>query len=512
MRPLSLLPIALAALAIAPAGASAQTPCLPPLCNPSSGGNPAGGGGPSGGSSPTGQSLTTGSSAATTAPVSNPEVGIEDENLIFGPTANQVAGEWRAMGVDYVRIQAYWNAIAPSPGSRTIPGGFDPSNPNSGYNWGPTDAAVNAARNNGMRVMLTLNQSGPRWASTQPSVATPSWKPSPQRFAQFATAVGKHFGSRVDRYLMGSEPNQRVFLAPQFTCKGRKCTPAAPHIYRNLVNAAYPALKRADHGAQIIIGELAPIGSPPSRTSGLTPLLFIQQMGCVNAKFKPVRTGLCRHFKAPRGDGFGYHPYVNTKTSPFTPTRNKSLAKIGDLPRLLGWLDKETSKHRLKASTGRFRVYLTEYGYITNPPNRKYGVSQAKQALFNAESAYVVWSLRSRFKLLTQYEYRDDRTFPTGLIFADGKPKIALGTFPTPFYVDTRRGRSRARFWGQVRPDAQRRVVIQIKKGSTFSNVATVNSDAGGYWTKVMSAKRRATYRFQYTTSAGAKTSQTFRT
>ena len=409
--------------------------------------------------------------------------------------------------------QAYWNALSPGTNSKTIPAGFDPSNPDSpGYNWAPLDAAIAAVRDNGMRVMLTLNQSGPRWASTQPSVATPSWKPSPQRFGQFVTAVGKRYGGQVDRYLMGSEPNQRVFLAPQFTCRGRKCTPEAPHIYRNLLNAGYPALKKADPGAQIIIGELAPIGSPPSRTSGLTPLLFVQQMGCVNAGFKPIRTGLCKGFKAPKGDGFGYHPYVNTKTSPFTPTRNKALAKIGDLPRLLGWLDKETSRHRLKASTGRFRVYLTEYGYITNPPNRKYGVSPAKQSLFNAQSAYVVWSMRSRFRLLTQYEYRDDKTFPTGLVFANGKPKTSLGTFPTPFYVDTRRSRARARFWGQVRPDAQRKVVIQIKKGASFSNVATVNTDAAGYWTKVMSAKRGATYRFQYTTAAGAKTSQTFRT
>jgi hypothetical protein len=475
MRLLVLLPAALLAFAIGPASASAQF-----------------------------------------APIANPEVGMEDENLIFSPAANSFANQWRSMGVDYVRIQAYWNALSPATSSKTIPAGFNPADPNSkgggGYNWGPLDAAIAAVRNNGMHVMLTLNQSGPRWASTQPSVATPSWRPSPTRYAQFTTAVAKRYGRQVDRYLNGSEPNQRVFLAPQFTCKGRKCTPEAPHIYRNLLNASYTAIKRADPGAQVLIGELAPIGSPPSRTSGLTPKLFIQQMGCVNAKYKPIRSGLCRRFRAPRGDGFGYHPYVNTKTSPFTPTRNTSLAKIGDLPRLLSWLDTMTRKHRLRAKGGRFKVYLTEYGYITNPPNRKYGVSLSKQSLFNAESAYVVWSKRSRFRLLTQYEYRDDRTFPTGLSFANGQPKPSLGTFPTPFYVDTRRGRSRARFWGQVRPDAQRRVVVQIKRGANFANLATIPTNSGGYWTRVMRATRGATYRFQYFTPGGTKTSQTFRT
>jgi hypothetical protein len=507
MRLLIVLPAALVALALAPAGAGAQMP----------GGTPAGAGGPSGGTTSSG--LTSGGSrstagiAATPGAVANPEVGMEDEALIFSSQANSFAAQWNSMGVDYVRIQAFWNALSPAAKSPTIPAGFDPSNPNSpGYNWGPLDAAINAVRNNGMRVMLTLNQSNPRWASTQPNVTQASWMPNPTRFAQFVTAVGKRYGQQVDRYLMLSEPNQLPFLAPQFTCRGRKCTPVAPHLARNLSNAGYTAIKSADPGAQVIVGELAPIGSPPSRTSGLTPLLFLQQMGCVNAKWRPIRTGMCRGFKAVRGDAFGYHPYVNTKTSPFMPTRNKQLAKIGDMPRLLGWLDKLTAKRRMRATTGRFRLYLTEYGYITFPPNRRYGVSLAKQSVFNAQSAYVVWLLRSRIKLLTQYEFNDDRTFPTGLRFNNGSPKTAFFTFPTPFFVDTRRGLARARFWGQVRPDAQSQVVIQIKRGAAFSTLATLSTDAGGYFTRVMRAQRGATYRFQYTTAAGTQTSQTFRT
>jgi len=417
--------------------------------------------------------------------------------------------------VDYVRIQAYWNALSPGTRSRTKPAGFDPANPNDPkYNWGPLDNAINAVVNNGMRVMLTLNQSNPRWASTQPSVAKASWRPNPKIYAQFVTAVGKRYGRRVDRYLLLSEPNQLPFLAPQFTCRGRRCTPVAPHLARALSNAAYTAIRRADPGAQTIIGELAPIGSPPSRTSGLTPKLFLQQFGCVNGKWRPIRSGSCRGFKAPRGNGFGYHPYTNTKTSPFTATRNTSLAKIGDLPRLLSWVDNLSRRGRMRhTGGGRFPIYLTEYGYITNPPNRKYGVSWAKQSIYNAQSAYVVWTKRSRFKLLTQYELNDDRTFPTGLRTIRGAPKPSFFSFTTPFFVDTRRGRARAVFWGQVRPDAQRRVVLQIKRGGSFANVATIATDSGGYWHRRMRAGRGATYRFQWFPASGpAKTSQTFHT
>lgn len=513
---LPLLALLIGLFATSPASGQ-SLPCIPNLtCASGGGGTPAGGGGgPSGGTSPgAGNSggSTTAQQAAGLAPAANPEVGIEDENVVFGPQAVQVAAVWRVLGVDYVRVQAYWDAVSPATNSPTIPAGFDPSNPNSpGYNWAPLDAAIAAVRDNGMRVMLTVNQSGPRWASLQPGVNVKSWMPNPVRYAQFATALARRYGSRIDRYLVGSEPNQRVFLAPQFVCAGRRCTASAPHQYRNLLNAAYPAIKSADPVAQILIGELAPIGSPPSRTSGLTPMLFIRELACVDSRLRTLRAPRCRGFRAVRGDGFGYHPYVNTKTPPTVPQRNKELAKIGDLPRLLGVLDRLTSKRRLRASTGRFRLFLTEFGYISNPPNRKFGVSLALQARYLAQSAYIVWQLRSRVKLITQYEFNDDPFFQTGLRFIDGQPKPALFQFPNPFWIDTARGLARARFWGQVRPDAQRRVTLQARPrgSSAFRTATTANTDAGGYWSRTMRALPRATYRFQYVTAGGTVTTQT---
>ncbi len=459
--------------------------------------------------------LASAAPAATFAPVASPAVGMEDENVIFSPQAAQVAAQWRAFGVDYVRIQAYWNAISPAPRSTRMPTGFVPSDPNSpGYNWAPLDAAIAAVHDNGMRVMLTINQSGPRWASTQPSVSTPSWKPSPTRFAQFASAVARRYGTRVDRYLVGSEPNQRAFLAPQYVCVGRTCTPSAPQQYRNLLNAAYPAIKRADSRAQILIGELAPIGSPPSRTGGVYPMLFIRELACVTSSYRPLRAARCRGFRAVRGDGFGYHPYVNSKTAPTVPQKNPQLAKIGDLPRLLGVLDRLTRARRMYSNTGRFNLYLTEFGYLTNPPNRRYGVSLGLQARYLAQSAYIVWKLRSRVKLITQYEWNDDRTFPTGLRFITGRPKPSYFQFPNPFWVDTSRGLSRALFWGQVRPDAQRRVTFQVRPrgASTFRPAGSATTDSGGYFARTMRALGGAAYRYQYVTAAGTITSQTFTT
>ena len=66
----------------------------------------------------------------------------------------------------------------------------------------------------------------------------------------------------VDRYILWNEPNLVSWLQPQASCVHRRCTPVAPHLYRGLVRAAYPAIKAADPGAEVLIGTM----SSPART------------------------------------------------------------------------------------------------------------------------------------------------------------------------------------------------------------------------------------------------------
>jgi len=445
------------------------------------------------------------------APTARPEVGIEDQNVVFGPAATQIVPLWRAMGVDSVRIQAYWDALSPGTASADRPPGFNPADHNDPqYQWASLDRAIAVVLANGMTVNLTINQCNPRWASDQPVVADHCWRPNAQLFAQFAGAVARRYGALVYRYLLGSEPNQRAFLVPQFVCAGRRCSPEAPHRYRNLLNAAYPAIKAADRSSQVLIGELAPIGSPPSRTSGLKPLTFLRELACVNRRLRPMRRGLCARFQAPRGDAIGYHPYVNNRKSPTFKLRDPDIAKIGDIPRLLKLLDTLSARKRLRPSRGkRFSVYFTEYGYISNPPNAKYGVNLRLQARYNAQTAYRVWQYRSRIKLLSQYLWFDDATFATGLLQRSGAAKPALLDFPHPFFIDGRR--RRATFWGQVRPDALRAVRLQMRRRGqrAFRTVRTVRTNAGGYFVVRMPAVRGASYRYVYRTAVGPLTSLT---
>jgi hypothetical protein len=486
----ALLP--LAALALAPA-APAQVPCepAPPLIQCSS---------PGAGAR---TSLAAPRAQAAFSALGNPMVGLEDEDVIFSNQASAIAAQWRAFGVDITRIQAFWDAVSPDTKSPTMPAGFNPANHNDPqYQWGALDRAVAAARGNGVRVMMTINQAGPRWASLEPGNPTPFWKPNPAIFAQFAGAVAQRYGSAVDLWLILSEPNQLVFLRPQF----EGSIPVSPHIARALTLAAYPAVKAADPATPAIIGELAPIGSPPSPTSGVSPMQFIREMACVNKLLRPLRAPRCNGFQPALGDGFGYHPYVNTRKAPSVPMKNLELAKMGDLKRLLATLDTITRRGRMRSTARRFPLYLTEYGYISNPPSAKYGVSLPRQSLFNSQSSYITWQLRSRVKLISQYQWNDDEYFFTGLLFRDFRPKSAFFSFPTPFFIDSSKGRKKSRFWGQVRPDAARRVILQVKpRGrARFRNLRTLRTDFGGYFTTVIPAKRFATYRFRYFPAAGA--------
>ena len=150
--------------------------------------------------------------------------------------------------------------------------------------------------------MLSVTGPGPLWTSLAPARGNPRYKPSPRLFAHFARAVATRYRDRVDRYLIWNEPNVAGWLEPQQTCVARRvCFPASPHIYRGLVRAARPAIERADPGAQVLLGELAPRGHRAISTrSPVSPLPFLRELACVDRRYKRMRRGQCRGFRPAR--------------------------------------------------------------------------------------------------------------------------------------------------------------------------------------------------------------------
>ena len=459
---------------------------------------------------------------ASAAAAGDLEVGMEDERLLLSEPAQaqEAVAAMAAAGVEVVRIHARWIDVSPGRGAQHRPRGFDPGNERSRrYRWQTLDRAIDLTRGAGMRVMLSVTGPGPLWSSRNPRLHNPRYKPNPALFAKFARAVATRYRDRVDRYMIWNEPNIAGWLEPQQTCVARRvCVPASPHIYRGLVRAARPAIERADPGAQVLLGELGPLGHRAISTrSPVSPLPFLRELACVNRRYKPVRSGPCRNFRPASADAFGYHPH-GVEFSPEEPNPDRDQAQIGDVPRLVAVLDRLTRSGRIGAPGRRFDVYLTEFGYQTSPPDRRVGISLGRQARYLQQAAYLAWRT-PRVRNLTQYQWRDEPVvnrrrglqsysgWQSGLRFVNDRPKPAFRTWTEPFVIDHPPGRTRAHFWGQIRPatGVQTVTVLRLRPGQkVFREVFRTLTDTRGYWSHLLPVERRAKYRFSWVPAAAA--------
>lgn len=461
-------------------------------------------------------------SAAAVAPAhasSQLEVGIADDAVLLGDPvkAEQAVAKWQGLGIETVRVFARWVAIAPEPHGVAPPDGFraaDAEDPL--YNWGTLDRAIEMLRTHGIAPVVVVTGSGPLWSSRVPALGVPRYKPDPSKFAAFATAVATRYRDSVTRYVLWNEPNIPGWLQPQFDCIGARCTPASPHVYRGLVNAAYPAIKQADPGSTVLMGALAPRGGRPVRRNvAMRPLQFIRALGCVDERYRKVRTGPCAGFKPAIADGFAYHPHGVLRAPDERAIENDNAA-IADLGRLAAVLDKTTRADGLKPAVGsRFNLYLTEYGYQTRPPDPYSGVSPSAQARWIQHGAYLAWR-DPRVKCLMQYEWRDEpiasrglgsRAFSgwqSGLLFADGRGKPSLDVFPDPFWIDMRTPTT-ARLWGQVRPGGAHTVHLHRRTGpgAPWRRFWSLSTDARGYFAKQVRITATNQYRYAYELPSG---------
>jgi hypothetical protein len=416
------------------------------------------------------------------------ETGLADDDIVLkSPSvAAGYAADWAAAGVDDVRVHVGWREVAPEPSAALPPRDFHPSDP-SAYDFAALDRAVRVLREHGLHVTLGLWGPAPVWASQDPSREDGRWKPSPSYFRAFATAVAKHFGDDVDRYEIWNEPNHPLWLMPQRSNGAL----VAPHLYRALVAAATPAIHDADPGATVLMGALAPSGSD-SHSSGaaIRPLAFLRSMACVDSRYRTLRSGSCKGFAAPAADAFSLHPH-GIKLSPDAHARSHDDAPIGDLGHFEAVLDKLTKARRLKVDGGsRFPLYLTEFAYQTNPPDRYLGVSLTTQAAWLSRSAQKAMA-DPRVRSLSWYVWKDGPLgrngsgWQSGVLRSDGSAKPSLTAFRLPFVATTKS------VWGMVRPGASHEVTVQGRaSGGAWRTLATVQTSATGGFSRRLTVPR----------------------
>jgi hypothetical protein len=185
--------------------------------------------------------------------------------------------------------------------------------------------------------------------------------------------------------------------------------------------------------------------------------------------------------------------------------RNSGEITLGYIARLESLLSRAAHYHRVPAGT---RIWDTEYGIQTNPPDR-FGMSLSSQALYLNQSEYISW-LDGWLRSFAQYNLADDpdtAAFNTGLIFDNavdgGARKPAYDAFATPIYV-TKASSGSVYVWGAARAGgAGHRVAIENGSGGAWTTVATASTGSGGYL-RVRLRKRSGHWRLHWTDASGA--------
>lgn len=436
---------------------------------------------------------------------------IEDPARIYSPdTAQQVAAmdEVKALGAGIVRIGIPWRAVAPDGASTTRPAG-DLSNPDNypAGSWAIADNAVRLAQERGLRPWIVVTYPAPRWAVKKETSFEGNYKIDAAAYGNFARAVGLRYPS-VDMFSLWNEPNLRRYIEPQRT--GTKIDSAVQ--YRKMYLAGYSGLVSAGHSsATILMGELLPRTGTVKSPTAVPPVTFLRAFFCLDAKGKKLtgsaaRKQECSNFKTLRGTGLAYHPYVNA-AGPLFKEPYAENAPITYLKRIEKVLDQAYKNKRIK--TRNMKIYNSEFGVQTSPPDSIYGVSLAKTPGYLNISEYLNWADK-RIATYSQYLLIDDlevAAFQTGLRFHNGDKKAGVyEAYQTPLVVFKTSSSNKAYVWGALRAKGSGNAVadIQVKDGDTWSTVTTVSvTNSRGYFSTNVTVPSAKSKTFRISWSGG---------
>jgi hypothetical protein len=448
-----------------------------------------------------------GAAAEPTLAGASMETILQDDAQLLHQSDAQVdtnMAQIRSLGVTRVRITAGWSTIAPSPDSTARPD-FDATDPAAypPHVWENLDRATRLAAKHGLKVDIDVAFWAPVWATKDATPGRARTYIAADEYAKFATAVAKRYSGafvpkdetalplpppssdgslldklfgrkaqpapqarpapreplpRVDMYTIWNEPNLKGFVTPQWVKQGEEWVPESPHIYRRLAAAGYRAIKDVDSSAQVLVGGTASTGLKRGDAGSVTPLRFIREMACVDAKLRPLRRVDCAHYQPIQGDGWAHHPYSLYK-APGAQSANPEHVTISELDRMTTLLGKLAARGRINARLKN--LWLTEYGYETNDEVTTKPYSAAQQARFLAWSEYLAWR-NPYVRSYAQFLLRDigtkeaiaagagrraDGSWQSGLYFEDGRPKPAADAF-------------RLSVWSQFTPVRARRARI----------------------------------------------------
>jgi Glycosyl hydrolase catalytic core len=347
------------------------------------------------------------------------QVGIFDDGSILGDP-DTTFPLLKQLRTQVIRVSLDWGGLGALSVARRKPEkATDPADP--AYRWTAYDYIVKKAAENKIKVLFSVIGT-PRWAN-----GGKRWNHAPTSGASlraFMYAAAKRYSGTftpegadqplpaVRLWLAWNEPNDPIFLAPQYRKVGKKYVLQSARDYARICNAVVTGVHSTLlRGEKVACGATGPRGNdkPAGTRASVSPLGFLRAMKRAGA------TGF---------DAYAHHPYYgNPHEGPTTaPRSGVTLANIGKL------INEVTKLY------GPKRIWITEYGYQTKPPDPLFGISWALQARYLAR-AYSIARKNPRIDMMIWFLLRDEPRsrghdgWQSGLMTHAGKKKPAYTTF-----------------------------------------------------------------------------------
>ena len=330
-----------------------------------------------------------------------------DAKAIWGPVSIGGRSEfpvYNGLGVGIFEMDLNWAAAAPTPPRNAI----DPRDP--AYQWpAQISYALQQASRYHMRVMLQVIAT-PAWAN-----GGRAWNYPPTHvgaLAQFLTAASHRYPS-VHLWMIWGEPDRRAnfALVRRVPSRVRTLTPAearAPHVYAQMLDASYAALKHVSARNLVIGGDTYTWGNIPVR-------LWIQNLRLPNGR-------------PPRMDLYGHNPFSYRDPNLANPPSPYGAFDFSDLARLSRLVNSNlaTRGHPIK-------LFLSEWTIPTSPLDDEFNfyVTPAVQARWIRDAWRIVRS-SSFIYALGWVHLQDDppgHGSSGGLLTYRGQPKPGYYAF-----------------------------------------------------------------------------------
>jgi hypothetical protein len=358
--------------------------------------------------------LLAGLAAPSAKPSRGMIAGIFDEQATLG-APDWAYPQYRSLGVEALRVNLYWGGASGVARKRRPANAVNPADP--AYDWSLYDAMVKRSKANNIKVVFSILWT-PTWAVGGP---VKKKNRAPRRMIDlrnFAYAAAKRYSGSfrpsptsaplpaVRYWLAWNEPNNPVFLRPQFLYAGRgRYKAVSPGIYAKMCNAIWSGIHLTGLGGEkVACGVTAPRGNNSGQQprSSLSPIPFLRGMKRAGARF----------------DVYAHHPYYqHPSESPSMPPPVRGTAvTLGNI----GVLTTELSR-----LYGSKRLWITEYGYQTKPPDRSFGVTFSKQALY-LRQAFAIARANPRIDMMIWFLLKDEARitgWQSGFFTASGRRK-----------------------------------------------------------------------------------------